>query len=401
MLEKLILLHSHNFNTTDCSLFFSPGRINLIGEHTDYNGGFCLPCTINLGTYAVVSQNLNSTIRIFSDKFPEDGVIVVNLNNLLEKNIEYKWVNYLIGLLNLLKNNQINIPFGLDITISSNLPMGCGLSSSASLETLLITILDDIYELHLSEINKIEWCKNIENNFVGVSCGVMDQFVTMLGEKNKAILLNCTKLDTYQYINFNLHDYSLLIMNTNKPRYLVSSIYNKIVEECNAVVRVLQKKLPIKNLSDLSISDIEDNEYLLKEEQHVLRAKHVVNENSRTIDAAECLKNNQLDTFGILMKDSHVSLRDYYKVTGIELDSLVSAAWSQKECLGARMTGAGMGGCSISIVKTNAVEDFIKKVNEIYHRKTGLIASFYNITTVAGAHKILNLDSFENSNLNL
>ena len=393
MLKTLSLLHSQIFNSLDFNFFFSPGRVNLIGEHTDYNGGYCLPCTINLGTYACVSKNTNSILRVFSNRFSADGVVVIDYNNLIEKNNKYPWINYLSGILKFLQNFHKPITFGLDITITSDIPIGCGLSSSASIETLLITIFDNFYNLQISNINKVQICKDIENNFVGVACGIMDQFITLLGKTNTAILLNCTNLNTFKYIDFILNDYCILIMNTNKPRYLMSSTYNNIVNDCTTTVNILQQRIAINSLSDLTIKQLEENKYLLTKNEYYLRAKHVINENHRTITAADFLKNNQIEEFAKLINESHVSLRDDYKVTGVELDCLVETAWQHKDCLGARMTGAGMGGCAISIIKKDAMNSFISDVRKVYLQKTGLNATFYNINTVDGAHRISHLSS--------
>ncbi|MBT2733393.1 galactokinase [Bacillus sp. ISL-7] len=366
--------------------FFAPGRINLIGEHTDYNGGHVFPCAITYGTYAVARKREDQVIRLYSTNFPEKGIIEFNLNE-LEYEKEHNWANYPKGMIRYMIEAGYEIPTGFDCAIEGNIPNGAGLSSSASIELLTGVLVNGLFELEIPRLDLIKLGKKVENEFIGVNSGIMDQFAIGMGKKDAGILLDCQTL-SYEYAPIHLDDYKILIMNTNKRRELADSKYNERRGECEEALAQLQQKLPIEALGQLSEAEFDENQYLITNETVRKRAKHAVNENVRTIKALEELKAGNLEAFGQLINQSHVSLRDDYEVTGVELDSLVEAAWKQPGVLGARMTGAGFGGCAIAIVENDEVENFIANVGAAYHEKIGYKAEFYAASIGDGAKEI-------------
>lgn len=366
--------------------FFAPGRINLIGEHTDYNGGHVFPCAITYGTYAVVRKREDQVIRLYSTNFPEKGIIEFNLNE-LEYEKEHNWANYPKGMIRYMIEAGYEIPTGFDCAIEGNIPNGAGLSSSASIELLTGVLVNGLFELEIPRLDLIKLGKKVENEFIGVNSGIMDQFAIGMGKKDAGILLDCQTL-SYEYAPIHLDDYKILIMNTNKRRELADSKYNERRGECEEALAQLQQKLPIEALGQLSEAEFDENQYLITNETVRKRAKHAVYENVRTIKALEELKAGNLEAFGQLINQSHVSLRDDYEVTGVELDSLVEAAWKQPGVLGARMTGAGFGGCAIAIVENDEVENFIANVGSAYLEKIGYKAEFYAASIGDGAKEI-------------
>jgi galactokinase len=366
--------------------FFAPGRINLIGEHTDYNGGHVFPCAITYGTYAVARKREDQVIRLYSTNFPEKGIIEFNLNE-LEYEKEHNWANYPKGMIRYMIEAGYEIPTGFDCAIEGNIPNGAGLSSSASIELLTGVLVNGLFELEIPRLDLIKLGKKVENEFIGVNSGIMDQFAIGMGKKDAGILLDCQTL-SYEYAPIHLDDYKILIMNTNKRRELADSKYNERRGECEEALAQLQQKLPIEALGQLSEAEFDENQYLITNETVRKRAKHAVYENVRTIKALEELKAGNLEAFGQLINQSHVSLRDDYEVTGVELDSLVEAAWKQPGVLGARMTGAGFGGCAIAIVENDEVENFIANVGSAYLEKIGYKAEFYAASIGDGAKEI-------------
>ncbi|MEH7484644.1 galactokinase [Neobacillus drentensis] len=366
--------------------FFAPGRINLIGEHTDYNGGHVFPCAITYGTYAVARKREDKVIRLYSTNFPEIGIIELDLNQLnYEK--EHNWANYPKGMIRYMVEAGYEIPSGFDCAIQGNIPNGAGLSSSASIELLTGVLVNGLFELEIPRLDLIKLGKKVENEFIGVNSGIMDQFAIGMGKKDAGILLDCQTL-SYEYAPIHLDDYKILIMNTNKRRELADSKYNERRGECEEALAQLQQKLPIEALGQLSEAEFDENQYLITNETVRKRAKHAVYENVRTIKALKELKAGNLEVFGQLINQSHVSLRDDYEVTGVELDSLVEAAWKQPGVLGARMTGAGFGGCAIAIVENAEVENFIANVGSAYLEKIGYKAEFYAASIGDGAKEI-------------
>ncbi len=366
--------------------FFAPGRINLIGEHTDYNGGNVFPCAITLGTYAVASKNDNNEIRLYSENFPEVGIITFDLDDLMHR-AEHGWTNYPKGMLKFLKEAGHAIDSGLDMVIQGDIPNGSGLSSSASLELLTGVVLENLFNLKLDRLDLIQTGKRVENEFIGVNSGIMDQFAVGMGEKNKAILLDCNTLE-YEMIPVELGDRAIVIMNTKKRRELVDSKYNERRSECEQALALLQTVVPIASLGELDEETFEKHKDVLNSDVLYRRARHAVTENQRTLRAATALKAGDLDTFGKLMNQSHISLRDDYEVTGIELDTLAETAWEQAGVLGARMTGAGFGGCGIAIVAKESIPAFIETVGAVYEQKIGYPAAFYIAEISDGAKQL-------------
>ena len=370
----------------NCKTFFSPGRVNLIGEHTDYNGGNVFPCALSFGTYGVISLRNDKKVRMYSSNFEDIGIIEFDLDNIsYEKS--HDWVNYPKGVIDVMKKHGYDINRGFDIAVYGNIPNGAGLSSSASLELLIAVMMDNLFELKIDRVDLVKFSQEAENKFVGVNCGIMDQFAIGMGKKNNAILLDCNTLK-YNYCPVELKDEILVIANTNKRRGLADSKYNERRSECEQALEELKTKLNINSLGELSIEDFENNKNLIDSEIRIKRAKHAVYENQRTLMAKEALAKNDLSTFGKLMNESHISLRDDYEVTGIELDTLVELAWNHEAKIGARMTGAGFGGCTVALVKKDRVQDFIEKVGQGYKEKIGYEASFYIANIGDGTREI-------------
>ncbi|NLL30085.1 MAG: galactokinase [Clostridiales bacterium] len=366
--------------------FFSPGRVNLIGEHTDYNGGNVFPCALSFGTYGAIGLRNDKVVRMYSDNFPEVGIIEFHLDSIkFEK--EHDWVNYPKGVLDVILKNGYNIERGFDIYIYGNIPNGAGLSSSASLEVLIGVMMDTLFDLNIDRIQLVKFAQEAENKFIGVNCGIMDQFAIGMGKRDHAILLDCNTLN-YSYSPLELKDLVLVIGNTNKRRGLADSKYNERRSQCETALSELKKTLNINSLGELSIEEFENNKHLITDDINRKRAKHAVYENQRTLKAKEALSNGDLFSFGKLMNESHISLKEDYEVTGIELDTLVELAWNHEGTIGSRMTGAGFGGCTVSLVKRDKVGDFIKKVGQGYEEKIGYEASFYIANVGDGTREI-------------
>ncbi|MBM6615539.1 galactokinase [Desemzia sp. RIT804] len=366
--------------------FFAPGRINLIGEHTDYNGGNVFPCAITLGTYGIASKRKDGTVKLYSENFPETGIISFDLND-LEYKKEHNWANYPKGVLKFLKEAGHDISTGLEMVIYGNIPNGAGLSSSASIELLMGVVLEELFQLTVDRLDLIQIGKKVENEFIGVNSGIMDQFAVGMGEKNKAILLDTNTLD-YEMVPVELTEHVIVIMNSKKRRELADSKYNERRSECEQALSELQSVLDIQSLGELDEMTFESNKQVISNEVLVRRAKHAVYENQRTLKATKALKSGDLATFGTLMNDSHLSTQNDYEVTGIELDTLVHSAWKQPGVVGARMTGAGFGGCAIAIVQKDNTDIFIKDVGSEYESKIGYGAEFY-IAEISDGAKIL------------
>ncbi|KGH67268.1 galactokinase [Oenococcus oeni IOEB_9304] len=373
--NSLLKEFKEQFKKTAEKVFFSPGRINLIGEHTDYNGGNVFPCAISIGTFGVYGYRDDQTIRMYSANIPDQGVVSFQLND-LEYHKEDGWTNYLRGVLASLVSRDYKINHGFDLFIHGNLPDGAGLSSSASIELLMGTILKNVFSLDVSQLDLVKIGQEVENKYIGVNSGIMDQFAVGMGRAEQAILLD-TNTMKYEYAPVKLGDNVIVIMSTNKRRELQDSKYNERRSQCEEALKRLQTKLAIKSLGDLSIEAFDQASYLINDDILIRRARHAVFENQRTLRAFDALKNNDLTTFGQLVDASHVSLHFDYEVTGKELDTLVEAAWKQPGVLGARMIGAGFGGCAIAIVGKDYVDDFKTKVGKSYQEKIGYPADFY------------------------
>ncbi|MEB3016316.1 galactokinase [Capnocytophaga ochracea] len=366
--------------------FFAPGRVNLIGEHTDYNGGNVFPCAIDKGTYGLVKKRNDRKFRMYSENFADLGVMEFTLDELTNDK-KHDWANYPKGVIKMFLEAGQKIDSGFDILFSGNIPNGAGLSSSASIEMLTAIVLKDLFHLSIDSVEMAQLGKKTENLFIGVNSGIMDQFAIAMGKKDHAILLDCNTLK-YAYVPVVLKDEVIVIANTNKRRGLADSKYNERRAECDEALAELQTKLPIKALGELSIEQFEANKDLIKSPIRKKRAKHAVYENQRTLKAQKELSAGNLAEFGKLMNQSHISLRDDYEVTGVELDTLAALAWEQPGVVGSRMTGAGFGGCTVSIVKKDKVDDFIKNVGEAYKNKIGYAADFYIASVSDGAKKL-------------
>lgn len=366
--------------------FFSPGRINLIGEHTDYNGGHVFPAAISLGTYGAARKRDDQLLRFFSGNFEEKGIIEVPLEN-LHFEPEHNWTNYPKGVLHFLQEAGHTIDRGMDVYVYGNIPNGSGLSSSASLELLTGVIAEKIFDLNLERLDLVKIGKLTENEFIGVNSGIMDQFAIGMGADQRAIYLDTNTLE-YDLVPLDLKDNVVVIMNTNKRRELADSKYNERRAECEKAVEELNRKLSISTLGELDEWSFDEYSYLIEDENRLKRARHAVLENQRTLQARAALQAGDLEKFGRLMNASHVSLEHDYEVTGLELDTLVHTAWEQKGVLGARMTGAGFGGCAIALVRKDAVDTFKENVGRKYQEVVGYAPSFY-IAEVAGGSRVL------------
>ena len=386
--DELIKNYQKVFGKNEKDVFFSPGRINVIGEHTDYNGGHVFPAAISLGIYGVYGPRNDNKVCLYSGNV--DGEIVeFDLNDDTVEKDDRFWANYFKGMITYLRQredgNKIN--HGFNLYIKADLPSGSGLSSSAAIEMLMGMILKDEFDLDIDRPTLARLGQKTENEFVGLNSGIMDQFACIMGKKDSAIFLDCNTME-YEYMPLKLGDYEIIIMSTNKEHTLADSAYNDRVRECKNALEKLKTKLDITSLGELDSQTFDEYAYLINDETEIKRARHAVNENERTIRATKAMKDNDLEKLGHLINASHVSLHYDYEVTGKELDTLAEAAWKQDGVLGARMIGGGFGGSAIAIVKKDKAEAFKKNVGEIYRDKVGYDASFYDAEIVDGTKKI-------------
>lgn len=427
MRDKMLAHFQEIFGDTEgVKVYFAPGRVNLIGEHTDYNGGHVFPSALTIGTYAAVRVRKDRSLRFFSANFIEEGVITSSLDELIYHRKDV-WANYPKGVLwafahhsvhgtteqkasnrvdnkettldtinmetddNLVHQIQASdlqdINYGMDIVFWGNIPNSSGLSSSASIEVLTAYIMKDMYQMNISLRDISLLCQFAENKFIGVNCGIMDQFAIAMGIKDNAIFLDTSNLQ-YEYAPIELGDAKLVIACSNKKRGLGDSKYNERRSECEEALARLKSVVNIKSLGDLTEEEFELHKDVIVEDTLIRRARHAVYENQRTVRAVKALQVMDLATFGKLMNDSHVSLRDDYEVTGIELDTLVEIAWKQEGVIGARMTGAGFGGCTVNIVKNASIDHFIDEVGKVYEEKIGYKADFYVVEIGDGPKEI-------------
>ncbi len=363
-------------------VFFAPGRVNLIGEHTDYNGGHVFPCALTIGTYGAARVRQDRKLRFYSMNFEQLGVIESSLEDMKPEK-EADWTNYPKGVMWAFEKKGFHIPQGMDILLNGNIPNGSGLSSSASVEVLTGYILREFFGFDVSNQDLALIGQYSENNFNGVNCGIMDQFAIAMGKKDHAIFLDTADL-SYTYAPVKLNGAKLVIACSNKKRGLGDSKYNERRAECETALAELQKVVDIKGLGDLKQEQFEQYQAAIGDPVRRKRAKHAVYENQRTIKAVEALKADDIAEFGQLMNASHVSLRDDYEVTGIELDTLVEEAWKVEGVIGSRMTGAGFGGCTVSLVEDEAIDRFIDRVGKAYLAKIGYAADFYVVEIGGG-----------------
>ena len=370
----------------EIGVYFAPGRVNLIGEHTDYNGGHVFPCALTIGTYGAVRKRNDNKLRFYSMNFEHLNVIESSLDDLIPRK-NAGWTNYPKGVMWALREKGYEIPCGIDLMLFGNIPNGSGLSSSASVEVLTGYILNDLFDLGISNQDLALLGQFSENNFNGVNCGIMDQFAIAMGKKDHAIFLDTADL-SFEYAPIKLEGAKIVISCSNKKRGLGDSKYNERRAECEEALEEIRQKVKVDSLGDLSEEQFEEVRDAIKDATRQKRAKHAVYENQRTIKAVQALKANDIELFGKLMNASHVSLRDDYEVTGIELDTLVEEAWKDEGVIGSRMTGAGFGGCTVSIVKDDAVDTFIEKVGTAYKAAIGYAADFYVVQIGDGPAKL-------------
>jgi len=379
-IKDLIKKAQEKFNiNNDMYAYFSPGRVNLIGEHIDYNGGYVLPCSLDIGTIGIASIREDDLVVCFSENFSNLGLISFSLKDITYSEKD-NWVNYVKGII-----KELNLKTGFNLYVKGEIPNGAGLSSSASLEILVGYIVNDLYKLGLSNLDLVKIAHNAENEFIKVKCGIMDQFIIGMAKNKSAILLNTSNLE-YSYVNIDFQDYVLVIGNTCKQRTLGATKYNERRSECELGLKLLQKRFTIDNLCQLSIEDFNDNQDLIKDEIILKRVRHVISENERTKAAYHALKESDLIRFGKLLNQSHQSLKEHYEVTGLELDTLTSL-FIKNGSIGARMTGAGFGGCMIALVKKDKYIKVIKQVEIDYQKITNLKPEFYQANIGNGVYK--------------
>lgn len=356
----------HRFSKNADHVFFCPGRVNLIGEHIDYNGGQVMPCAVSSGTWLLLSKNTDKQLRFQSLDFPETATFHLQSSY---SRTGREWFNYPLGVIHQLLQDGQTVS-GMDMLFYGNLPVGAGLSSSASIEIATAFACNEIFAMGITRPELALLAKKVENNFIGVNSGIMDQFAVAMGKKNKAILLNCDTLE-YEYIPFEIGNYTLAIINSNKQRTLADSKYNERFAECGAALKLLKKELDVTHLCDISPAQFETHRHLINDPVLEKRALHVVTENERVWQAKKALQAHQVKEFGELMYASHQSLKDLYEVSGKELDTIVAFCKIYEHCIGARMTGAGFGGCAIALVEKEKFDDFAEKITTYYNDRVG------------------------------
>jgi galactokinase len=364
--------------------FFSPGRVNLIGEHTDYNGGFVFPCALSFGAYLLIRKNDRKSVKFASLNMPfEAEVRLEDLNRKVGK----EWVNYPIGVFAQFLKKGVTFTEGADILIYGDVPNGAGLSSSAALEMVTAVAINEIWQVGLERLELIQMSQKAEHEFAGVMCGIMDQFVSGMGKAEHAVFLNCDTLE-YDLVPVKLDGIKIVISNTNSPHKLDSGMYNLRVSECHAAVEEISKFKPVKVLAEVTPEEFSGLEDKIQNEAARKRARHVISEIARTEQAVKELRAGNIEMFGQLMNGSHDSLRDDYEVTGPELDTMVDEARRIEGVIGSRMTGGGFGGCTVSLVREDAIPLFIEQVGENYELKTGLKPAFYVAEIGDGAKRL-------------
>ncbi|MBR6551054.1 MAG: galactokinase [Paludibacteraceae bacterium] len=385
-LEELKSAFEAAYHKTATDIFFSPGRVNLIGEHTDYNGGFVFPCALSFGTYLLMAPN--NELKINFRSLNMEAVYSLELTQLTEPLPNKAWANYPLGVIAQFIKRGVAIEQGYDILFWGNVPAGAGLSSSAAMEVVTAFAFNELLGTGYDRTELAKIGQKAEHEFAGVMCGIMDQFASAQGKQDHAIYLNCDTL-AFDLVPVKLEGIKVVVSNTHSPHHLDSGAYNDRVRQCQLAVQQISAVRPIKNLAELSQTDFEQVEHAITDEVAHRRARHVVGEVQRTKDAVEALQQGNIELFGKLMTQSHISLRDDYEVTGLQLDSLAEAAWKVEGVLGSRMTGGGFGGCTVSLVRDEAIPTFIEQVGAEYTEKTGLKADFYIAEIGDGAHRVM------------
>ena len=374
---------------TDAMMSFAPGRVNLIGEHTDYNGGHVFPCALTMGTYAIGKKRDDRKVRLCSSNMTDDGVLSFDARDLKPMEDE-GWASYILGVIWAFKEQGMELPCGLDIAIAGDIPPGAGLSSSASLEVAIGALLRELYGFNLSNVDLALLGKKAENEYVGMNCGIMDQFASAMGRKDHAILLDTETLE-YELVPLKLEGKTIVITNTNKKHKLIGSAYNDRRWECSEALEIIKAAMEKKgrsvgSLGELTNEDFDSIKDAIKDATILKRARHAVAENQRTLKAMDALKAGDIAKFGSLMNESHASLRDDYEVSCKELDVLAETAQGIKGVYGSRMTGGGFGGCTVSIVDDAALDDYYKTVSEVYKKTIGYDCTFYTATAGDGPY---------------
>ena len=385
-LEELKSAFEAAYHKTATDIFFSPGRVNLIGEHTDYNGGFVFPCALSFGTYLLMAPN--NELKINYRSLNMEAVYSLELTQLTEPLPNKAWANYPLGVIAQFIKRGVSIEQGYDLLFWGNVPAGAGLSSSAAMEVVTAFAFNELLGTGYDRTELAKIGQAAEHEFAGVMCGIMDQFASAQGKQDHAIYLNCDTL-AFDLVPVKLEGIKVVVSNTHSPHHLDSGAYNDRVRQCQLAVQQISAVRPIKNLAELTQADFEQVEHAITDEVAHRRARHVVGEVQRTKDAVEALRKGDIETFGKLMTQSHISLRDDYEVTGLQLDSLAEAAWKVEGVLGSRMTGGGFGGCTVSLVRDEAIPTFIEQVGAEYTEKTGLKADFYIAEIGDGAHRVM------------
>lgn len=387
MKDMLLSKFAEVFGDCDgAKVYFAPGRVNLIGEHTDYNGGHVFPAALTLGTYGVARKRNDRKLRFYTMNYNRVDIVESSLDDMVPLK-RSGWTSYPKGVMWTFEQRGMKMDCGMDLLLKGTIPGSSGLSSSASVEVLIGYILRDLYGFKASKQELAIIGQYAENNYNGVNCGIMDQFAIAMGKKKHAIFLDTATLD-YDYVPVKLKGARIIITCSNKRRGIADSKYNERRSECEKALQELQKVVEIHSLGDLDEEQFEKYKYAITDETRRKRAKHAIYENQRTLKAVEALRKNDIETFGELMNESHISLRDDYEVTGIELDTLVEEAWKIEGVIGSRMTGAGFGGCTVSIVKKDSIKKFIKKVGKAYKKKVGYEADFYVVKLGNGPKEI-------------
>lgn len=388
MKQTLTQEFSKVFGTSDgLRFFFAPGRVNLIGEHTDYNGGHVFPCALTIGTYAAVRERKDSAVNFYSMNIPHTGVIGIDLSKELKPSKELRWAAYPAGVIWAFAQKGMKLDHGFDILFNGNIPNSSGLSSSASIEVLTGFVLRSLYGFGITNVDLALIGQFSENKFNGMNCGIMDQFASAMGKKDHAIFLDCATLK-YEYASVKMPDAKIVITNSKVKHHLVDSAYNDRRNESEAALKDLQTVCKIETLGDLTNEEYDKHADVIKNPVCKKRAKHAVYENQRTIEAVKALAAGDIKHFGELMNQSHISLRDDYEVSCKEIDVLVDSAWKQPGVVGSRITGGGFGGCTVSIVKNECIDAFIENVGKEYTEKTGLTAEFYVVEIGDGPYEL-------------
>ncbi len=370
----------------DIRTYFAPGRVNLIGEHTDYNGGHVFPCALSMGNYAAARKRDDDKVRWFNMTYPDNGVVETSIRD-LKPNDNGIWYDYQLGVIWALEEKGYRLPSGYDMVMKADLPAGSGLSASASIEELCAVICRDLFGLDITMVDCALFGQYSENKYNGMNCGIMDQFASAMGKKDHAVFLDTATLE-YDYVPLNLKNEKIVIVNSCVKHSLAGSAYNDRRRDCEEALKEIQAVKDVKTLGDLNEEEFEEVKGAISDPVRVRRAHHAVYENQRTIKAVDALKNGDMEAFGKLMKESHISLRDDYEVSCKELDILAEEAWKTEGCIGSRMTGGGFGGCTVSIVKEEALDSFKKTISENYRARSGKTCEIYIADAADGAGRI-------------